>query len=48
MLFVVTGADKAAMVARLVRRDPAIPAGRVTGQRALIMADMAAAAGATA
>lgn len=48
VLFVVTGADKAAMVARLVRRDPAIPAGRVTGQRALIMADAAAAGGAAA
>ena len=48
VLFVVTGADKAAMVARLVRRDPAIPAGRVTGQRALIMADAAAAGGANA
>lgn len=48
VLFVVTGADKAPMVARLVRRDPAIPAGRVTGQRALIMADAAAAGGAAA
>ena len=44
VLFVVTGADKAPMVARLVRRDQAIPAGRVTGERALIMADAAAAA----
>ncbi len=45
VLFVVTGAEKAPMVARLARRDPAIPAGRVTGQRALIMADADAAAG---
>jgi len=43
VLFVVTGAEKAPMVARLARRDPRIPAGRVTGGRALIFADAAAA-----
>jgi 6-phosphogluconolactonase len=48
VLFVVTGAEKAPMVARLRRRDPSIPAGRVTGERALIFADAAAAGGTTA
>ena len=43
VLFVVTGAEKAPMLARLHARDPAIPAGRVTGERALIIADAAAA-----
>ena len=47
VLFVVTGADKTPMLERLRARDPAIPAGRITGERALIMAD-AAAAGAAA
>jgi 6-phosphogluconolactonase len=43
VLFVVTGADKESMVARLAQRDPRIPAGRVTGERALIIADAPAA-----
>jgi len=43
VLFVVTGADKVPMLARLQRDDPTIPAGRITGERALIMADAAAA-----
>lgn len=42
VLFVVTGAEKTPMLARLRSRDPTIPAGRITGQRALIMADAAA------
>jgi 6-phosphogluconolactonase len=46
VLFVVTGMEKAPMVARLRRRDPGIPAGRVTGERALIIADATAAAAA--
>ena len=44
VMFVVTGAEKRAMLSRLRRRDPAIPAGRVTGERTLIFADAAAAA----
>lgn len=47
VMFVVTGAEKAPMLARLARRDRGIPAGRVTGERALIFADAAAAATAT-
>lgn len=47
VLFVVTGAEKAPMLARLRRRDAGIPAGRVTGERALIFADAAAAGGAS-
>ncbi len=43
VLFVVTGAEKKPMLDRLRSRDPNIPAGRITGQRALIMADAAAA-----
>lgn len=43
VLFVVTGAEKATMVARLRTRDREIPAGRVTGERALIIADAGAA-----
>jgi 6-phosphogluconolactonase len=43
ILFVVTGAEKVPALAKLRARDPAIPAGRVTGQRALIIADAAAA-----
>ena len=43
VLFVVTGAEKVPALAKLRARDPAIPAGRVTGERALIIADAAAA-----
>jgi 6-phosphogluconolactonase len=42
VLWVVTGAEKAAMLARLVRADCTIPAGRVARERALILADAAA------
>ena len=43
VLFVVTGAEKVSALAKLRAHDPAIPAGRVTGERALIIADAAAA-----
>jgi 6-phosphogluconolactonase len=43
VLWLVTGADKVPMLARLQKGDPAIPAGRVNAERALILADRAAA-----
>lgn len=43
VLWVVTGADKAPMLARLRAGDPGIPAGGVNRERALILADRAAA-----
>jgi 6-phosphogluconolactonase len=43
ILWVVTGADKAPMLARLRTGDPGIPAGRVNRERALILADRQAA-----
>jgi 6-phosphogluconolactonase len=43
ILWVVTGGDKAGPLARLVRADPAIPAGRVRQDQALVLADRAAA-----
>jgi 6-phosphogluconolactonase len=43
VLWLVTGADKIPMLARLQKGDPTIPAGRVNPQRALILADRAAA-----
>jgi 6-phosphogluconolactonase len=43
VLWVVTGAAKADMLARLRAADPAIPAGRVTQGRAIVVADRAAA-----
>lgn len=42
ILWVVTGAGKAAMLARLRAADAAIPAGRVRQDRALVLADRAA------
>jgi 6-phosphogluconolactonase len=42
VLWLVTGADKAAMLARLRLGDPAIPAGRVRQDHALVIADRAA------
>lgn len=45
ILWLVTGADKAMAVARLVAGDRGIPAGRVCRERALLLADAAAAAG---
>ena len=43
ILFVVTGADKAAMLARLRVGDASIPAGRVAAENAMILADADAA-----
>jgi 6-phosphogluconolactonase len=46
ILWVVTGAEKAAAAARLRAGDRSIPAGRVRADRALLLLDAAAAAGA--
>jgi 6-phosphogluconolactonase len=43
VLFVVTGADKEPALAALRTHDRNIPAGRITGERALVIADAAAA-----
>ena len=45
VLWLVTGSDKAEMVGRLYSGDTSIPAGRVNRERALILADRAAAGG---
>jgi 6-phosphogluconolactonase len=45
VLWLVTGSDKAAMLARLRRGDASIPAGRVRSDRALVIADREAAGG---
>jgi 6-phosphogluconolactonase len=45
ILWLVTGKEKAAMLPRLLRGDPSIPAGRVTGANALALVDAAAAEG---
>lgn len=42
LLWLVTGADKATMLTRLLAADPSIPAGRVHQGRALVLADRAA------
>jgi 6-phosphogluconolactonase len=44
VLWVVTGSEKAGMLGRLFAGDPSIPAGRVRQDRALVLADRAAAA----
>ena len=44
ILWLVTGADKAPVLARLRDGDRSIPAGRVRGERALALVDRAAAA----
>lgn len=44
VLWVVTGGEKAGMVNRLLNGDRGIPAGRVSSDRALLLADSAAAA----
>ena len=44
ILWLVTGSEKAGMLARLRAADPSIPAGRVRQDRALVLADRAAAA----
>lgn len=46
VLWLATGAEKRAMVARLLAGDRSIPAGRVAAQQALLLADRAAAPGA--
>jgi len=43
VLWLVTGSDKAGMLARLRDKDPSIPAGRVSQAHALVLADSAAA-----
>jgi 6-phosphogluconolactonase len=43
ILWVVTGGEKTGMVNRLLEGDRAIPGGRVSGDRALLLADSAAA-----
>jgi 6-phosphogluconolactonase len=42
ILWLVTGAEKAAMLPRLCAADPGIPAGRISQERALLLADCAA------
>ena len=44
LLWLVTGAEKASPLARLLAADPSIPAGRVAQDHALLVADRAAAA----
>lgn len=44
ILWVVTGGEKAGMLVRLRAADPSIPAGRVSQDRATVLADRAAAA----
>jgi 6-phosphogluconolactonase len=43
IVWLVTGADKAAMLVRLLKRDASIPAGKVSQETALVLADRAAA-----
>jgi 6-phosphogluconolactonase len=43
VLWLVTGADKAPMLARLTKGDPTIPAGQIRQDAALVLADRAAA-----
>lgn len=43
VLWVVTGAEKVQMLDRLLRGDPDIPAGRVSREKSLVLADRAAA-----
>ncbi len=43
VLWLVTGADKTGMLARLRESDPSIPAGRVNQENALLLADRSAA-----
>ena len=42
ILWLVMGEDKAAMVARMLRADPAIPAGRISQDQAVLMTDIQA------
>lgn len=43
VLWLVTGSEKTDMLARLLKGDKSIPAGRVRGEQALVLADRAAA-----
>jgi 6-phosphogluconolactonase len=43
ILWLVTGSEKVSMLARLLKRDASIPAGRIREDRALLFADRAAA-----
>jgi 6-phosphogluconolactonase len=43
VLWLVTGEDKAAVLAQLLAEDPSIPAGRVRAKRQIVVADRAAA-----
>jgi 6-phosphogluconolactonase len=43
VLWLVTGSEKAGMLVRLREGDPSIPAGRINQERALVLADRAAA-----
>jgi 6-phosphogluconolactonase len=45
VLWLVAGADKVDALSRLNRQDPTIPAGRVSREHAIVVADRAAAAG---
>jgi 6-phosphogluconolactonase len=45
LLWLVTGSEKAGMLVRLRDGDPSIPGGRVNPERALVLADRAAAGG---
>jgi 6-phosphogluconolactonase len=42
ILWLVTGAEKSAMLKRLLAADPSIPAGRVRQENALVLADQVA------
>ena len=42
VLWLVTGEEKSSVLARLLQRDPAIPAGRVCQDHAVVLADLAA------
>jgi 6-phosphogluconolactonase len=43
LLWIVTGSEKAEILARLLAEDPSIPAGRIRSDHALVIADRAAA-----
>jgi 6-phosphogluconolactonase len=45
LLWLVTGSEKAGMLVRLQNSDPSIPGGRVNPERAVVLADRAAAGG---
>lgn len=47
ILWLITGAEKESMMARLRQGDPSIPSGRISREQALVLADRAAAAQST-